>query len=283
MKTLKNKIENIINSIDGHKGIYIKDCSTNKVICINENRIFHAASTIKLPILYDALLQVQNKNLTLDDTYHLKASDKVDGSGILKLMHIGLEVTLKDLITLMIDVSDNVATNILHDLLGKDHINKSIQNLNLKNTFFARKLMICDSNSHSYTTAKDLGLLLEEFLVCKNLNKDMANIGLDILFNQQYNDRISHDLILCGNCHKYLGHKTTCLKCNEHTSNFDPFFVPFAHKTGEINGVIHDGGILNIKNKKIIIVCLTDKLTDHELGILMQQKIGKVIFDYFNK
>ncbi|WP_053956101.1 serine hydrolase [Inediibacterium massiliense] len=282
MKNLKNKIENIINSIDGHKGVYIKDCSTHEVIEIHENRKFHAASTIKLPILYDALLQIQNKKLSLNDTYQLKSSDIVDGSGILKLMHIGLEVTLKDLLTLMIDVSDNVATNILHDLLGKDHINGSIKNLKLQNTFFARKLMISDSNSYSYTTAKDLGILLEEFLICKNLNQAMANIGLHILSNQQYNDRISHHLVLCGNCHEYLGHKTTCSKCNEHASNFDQIYIPFAHKTGEINGVIHDAGILTLKDKKIIIVCLTDELSDHGLGISIQQKIGKIIFDYFN-
>ncbi|TCO71053.1 serine hydrolase [Marinisporobacter balticus] len=283
MKNLKDKIKNILNAIDGNKGLYMKDCSTNEILTINENRRFHAASTIKIAILYEALLQVQSKKRKLDDLYKLKSSDLIGGCGVLKLMHVGLAVTLEDLITLMITVSDNVATNILHDILGKDNINDSIQTLNIGNTFFARKLMIPDSNLYSYTTAKDLGILLNEFLGCKKLNEDIANKGLEILYKQQYNDRISDNLILCGNCSEYICHKTICPKCHTTTSNCDPIHLPFAHKTGEINGVVHDAGILTIKDKKIIIVCLTDNLSDNKQGILMEREIGNAIFDYFMK
>src|SRR5690606_5049661 len=105
MEELKLKLESIINSIPGNKGIYVKDISTNNCIGFNEKRKFHAASVIKVPIMYEALLQVQAGKLNLNDTFILENEEKVGGSGVLQLMHDKLKLTLKDIIALMIDVS----------------------------------------------------------------------------------------------------------------------------------------------------------------------------------
>ncbi len=281
MEKLKLELESIMNSISGNKGIYIKDISTNKWIGFNEKRKFHSASIIKVPIMYEALLQVQAGKLKLDDIFTLESEEKVGGSGVLQLMHDKLKLTLKDIISLMIDVSDNTATNMLHDILGKENINNSINELGLKDTYFARKLMKVVPGLYSYTTAYDIGILLEEFLNCNYLSKEMAQEGMEIMYNQQYNDRLSAKLIECGHCGDYLGNLNICLNCNSSTGDIDPKLVPFAHKTGSINGVVHDAGILTVNDKKIIVVCLTDNLQNDEEGVIMQQQLGLAVYNYF--
>lgn len=283
MENFKKELETIINAIPGNKGVFVKDCSTSKWIGFNEKRKFHAASVIKVPIMYEALLQVQTGKLNLNDTFILENEEKVGGSGVLQLMHDKLKLTLKDIIALMIDVSDNTATNMLHDILGKDNINNSINELGLKDTYFARKLMKVVPGLYSYTAAYDIGILLEEFLNCNYLSEEMAQEGMEIMYNQQYNDRLSAKLIECGHCGKYLGNLNICPNCNSNTDDVDPKLVPFAHKTGSINGVVHDAGILTVNDKKIIVVCLTDNLQNDEEGVTMQQQLGLSIYRYFKQ
>mgnify|MGYP000862971456 CR=1 FL=1 len=281
MERLKKEIEAIINAIPGNKGVFVKDCSTDKRIVINENRRFHSASIIKVPIMYEALLQVQAGKLKLDDIFTLENEEKVGGSGVMQLLHDKSRFTLEDIIALMIDVSDNTATNMLHDILGKENINNSINELGLKNTYFARKLMRVIPGQYSYTTALDIGVLLEEFLKCSYLSEEMAQKGMEIMYNQQYNDRLSAKLTECGHCGKYLGGLNICPNCNSNTDDIDPTLAPFAHKTGSINGVVHDAGILTVGDKKIIIVCLSDNLRNDGEGVKMQQKLGLAVYKYF--
>ena len=283
MDKLKNELLNIVNSIEGNKGLYVHDMSSDEYIGINEQRRFHAASIIKIPILYEALLQVQNGRYKLDDTFILNDEEKVDGSGILQLLHNKCELTFEDINALMIALSDNTATNMMHDILGKDNINNSIYELGLKDTLFARKLMKVIPGLYSYTTAKDIGILLEEFINCAVLSEEMAQKGIEIMYKQQYNDRISEKLIECGSCGTFIEHLNTCPKCGTKTCDIDPVIVPFAHKTGSINGVIHDAGILTVNNKKIIVVCLTDDLNNDIEGIKMQQDIGLIVYKHFKK
>lgn len=281
MEKLKLKLESIINSIPGNKGIYVKDISTDNWIGFNEKRRFHSASIIKVPIMYEALLQVQAGKIRLDDIFTLENEEKVGGSGVLQLLHDKLKLTLEDIVALMIDVSDNVATNMLHDILGKENINNSVNELGLNDTYFARKLMRVIPGLFSYTTAYDIGILLEEFINCKYLSKEMAQKGMEIMYNQQYNDRLSALLIECGHCGEYLGSLNTCPHCNSNTDDIDPVLVPFAHKTGSINGVVHDAGILTVNDKKIIVVCLTDNLHNDEDCVKVQQQLGLAIYKYF--
>jgi len=283
MEKLRDELLSIVNSIPGNKGLYVHDMSSGECIEINEQRRFHAASIIKIPIMYEALLQVQNKKYKLDDIFILNDEEKVDGSGILHLLHDKCKLTLEDIITLMIDVSDNTATNMMHDILGKDNINKSINELGLNDTLFARKLMKVIPGLYSYTTARDIGILLEEFINCSVLSEKAAQKGMDIMYKQQYNDRLSAKLIECGSCGTYIGHLNTCPKCGAQTYDIDPAEVPFAHKTGSINGVLHDAGILTVNKKKIIIVCLTDNLSNDIEGCNMQQEIGLAVYKYFKR
>lgn len=282
MENLMKTLNDLVSKVEGNVSVYVKDISSGYTCEINSDRVYHAASIIKISLLYEALLQAQKGQLSLNDKYTLISDDIVGGAGVLQLMTPGTSFVVKDLISLMIDVSDNTATNILHDILKKDNVNISLQQLGLNNTKFARKLMISDPlGSYSYTTARDTAVLLNEFIECKYLNKEYAKLGLDILYKQQYNDRIPYNLVLCSECGEILEQNNICPNCGTKTWDEDPEEVLFAHKTGEINGTKHDAGILNVRGKNIIVVCLTDKLKNNDEASIMHRELGKAVYKYF--
>lgn len=280
MKVLKDQIIERFNSVKGTKALYLKNIETNEEITINHEEKFHAASIIKLYYLYEALRQVQKNKLKLNQIFKLPEIEKVDGCGVLKILHNNIELTLEDLLNLMIDVSDNTATNMLFDILGKDNINCSLREININNTYVARKLMKVIPGTYNYTTAKDVGKILEEFYNPKTLKKDLATKAIEILSKQQYNDSISKDLIRCGKCGKLIKNMNYCDKCNTFVGDIDPIPVFFPHKTGEISGVVHDAGIMYTFNKRIIVVVLTKNLDNNLVGKDILSKVGIHIYKY---
>jgi len=87
-------------------------------IAYRAGETFPAASVIKLPILVEAYRQVDEGRLDLSERIPLRAEDRVGGSGVLKELEPGAALTLRDLLTLMIVVSDNTATNMVIDRVG---------------------------------------------------------------------------------------------------------------------------------------------------------------------
>lgn len=103
-------------------------------------RLFRAASTMKIPLMVELLRQVDRGTFALDDTYTLTAADKTPGSGVLQDLHDGLAVTYRDLIYLMISISDNTATNILLERAGMDAVNATMRELGMGRSTVGRKM-----------------------------------------------------------------------------------------------------------------------------------------------
>lgn len=282
MNSLRSELLNCLETLDGNYALYIKDLKSNSMIKINEEQKFHSASIIKLYYLYEALKQVQDGVLSLNTIFKLPSDEKVGGAGVLHLLHDDINLTLEDLLNLMIAVSDNTATNMLFDILGKDNINTSIKELGINNTLAARKLMRVIPGLYSYTTAKDTAAILENFINPTVLEKKLAEKALSILIKQQFNDGISKYLITCGHCGSLIKFKNICPKCNSHASEIDSKKIPFYHKTGEITGVTHDAGILMINNNPIIIVMLMNQLKNNLEGKYYMNKVGEIIYNFYN-
>ncbi|MBM7616125.1 serine hydrolase [Alkaliphilus hydrothermalis] len=320
LKPLEMTIQRMIEPIDGTVAVYIKDLDTQEEIEIGVMERFHAASMIKVPLLYEALRQLEMGKLNLEEKYKLQQEEKVGGCGVLQLLGEGLEVTLEDLLHLMIDISDNTATNMLLDIVGKDEVNQTLRRLGIEDTLLARKLMVVAPGVYSYTTAKDMGRLfevieqnrikveevLEEVLKeqeelkaelkaevkkeetlklqeteksANRVNEKASKKAIKILLAQQMNDRLSYELNLCGACNHRVGHENTCSQCGAAISDVDTNPVPFAHKTGEIVGVVHDGGIMYLDNRRIVIVVLTKGLQNNEIGHKLLRDIGVEVYE----
>ena len=105
------------------------------------DRRFRAASTMKLPIMIEAYRQIEQGTLSLDERIVPREEDFVPCSGVLSHLHPGLELTLADLITLIIAVSDNTATNLILDRTGLDAVNATMQSLGMTNSVLGRRIL----------------------------------------------------------------------------------------------------------------------------------------------
>ncbi len=230
---LNQKINYQIKHFPGIAGIYIRDLRTGWTIEHNADMLFPSASLVKLPImavLYQA--QVAGR-LSMDESLPLLRKLKASGSGHLRFRRTGTRVPVRELIFKMITESDNTATNMLTDRLDMDYINRHFLALGLSRTNFDRMIMDLrrrDQGIENYTTAKDMGSLLEMIYSKKLTGSEEM---LEILKAQKINDRIARGV---------------------------PSEWLIGHKTGLMNNACHDVGIVFSPSNDYVICVLTTNL-----------------------
>lgn len=132
---MKEKIKKIIDDSPYDIGVYIS--TTDEVLFSwNQDREYESASCIELFILVEYYRQVSEGIISEDDLLSYQKEDAIFGlnTGIISLLHYGIQFSTKDLAVLMITRSDNIATNKLIELLGIDNINKTIHDLGFVKT-----------------------------------------------------------------------------------------------------------------------------------------------------
>ncbi|MDQ7839430.1 MAG: serine hydrolase [bacterium] len=229
----RSAIKDLIEGAPGRVGLVIKDLGTGLVLEWSPEERFPAASVIKVPVLVEALRQAQSDALRLDERLPVRAEDKVGGFGILKDLESVQELTLLDLLTLMIISSDNTAANLCIERVGMTAVNKTMAALGLKETTLQRKMMDMEARKRgldNFTTPADMARLLELLAGKRILTPEACDLALGILRRQQVRDRIPLRL---------------------------PPDVAVGHKTGELPGVRHDVGIVFTKNGLLVIAALT--------------------------
>ena len=161
---VENKISNIFTGVKGNYSVVFKDLNENDSLSINNSKM-PSASTIKIYVMIEAYNQVNQGKISLRDTVTLNDSMIVGGSGVLQYEPVGTEVTIEELINLMMVESDNVAANILIDKLGMTNINTTIKSLGCVDTELNRKMMDIEALNkgiENYTSVNDLSLVLEK-------------------------------------------------------------------------------------------------------------------------
>lgn len=152
MEELENILKNEFINFDGNYSIYANDLKGN-IIKINSDEKYNAASCIKIYILASLLRKTYFENISLDDKLKYDELNYVNGSGVLQYLTPGLELSIKDIATLMMIISDNVATNIIIDFVGIGYINDTIKELGLNNTKLYSKFESCEDKVFGETTA----------------------------------------------------------------------------------------------------------------------------------
>lgn len=105
------------------------------------DRRFRATSTIKAPIMIEAHREIDQGALDPTDRFRLRDEDRIPGSSVLSHMHAGLELTLADLLLLMIAVSDSTAANLILDRTGLEAVNATMQSLGMTNSPLGRRIL----------------------------------------------------------------------------------------------------------------------------------------------
>jgi beta-lactamase class A len=115
---LRQNIQRIERGVNADWGIYIRSLDTGEQISIHADRPMETMSDIKLALLVTAFHQIDAGKLRLDQPITLRAGDKRWGTGVLRTLHNGLKLTLRDVLTLMVIQSDNSATDMAYRLVG---------------------------------------------------------------------------------------------------------------------------------------------------------------------
>lgn len=264
MKQLTDKIKQIVEQAGGKWGIVLEDLDNNKSWAYNENEIFYAASVIKVPIMITVFAAAENKEFNLSDTIVLKREDITGGAGVLQKMTPGTALTIYDLITLMIIQSDNTATNMLIDLVGKERIQKEMKKIGLADSKYYHKLMIQPVNREGSNeiTAKEMADMLKKLVTGNIISHWACQQMIDIMKGQQLRNCIPGKL-----------------PSPESDIIGDSNLWEMAHKTGSITRVRHDVGILYVGDRKMIVSVLSLELDNYESQQVFVE-IGWEIYQY---
>lgn len=265
---LKKQIQERLSKVEGEFAVAFKDLQTGNTLYINEKTNFHAASTMKTPVMIEVFKQAKAGKFKLSDSILVKNEFKsiVDGSPFSldisddsaddMYRKIGKKMTIYDLTYQMIIVSSNLATNLLIDLVDAKNANATMRKLGANDIQVLRGVeddKAFQKGLNNSVTAYDLALIFEKIAHKKTVGKKDSDEMIKILFDQKFNEIIPAKL---------------------------PKEVKVAHKTGSITGVQHDSGIVYLPNgKKYVLVLLSRKLKDVSAGVEALADVSKMIYD----
>jgi beta-lactamase class A len=169
-----------------------KNLATGRTVAFEPEKLMPTASCIKLPMLVALYDRAERGELDLERMIVMRAADQVGGSGVLKHLTGGLTLSLRDVATLMIVLSDNTATNIVADHVGIDFINASMARRGRADTVLKTKIDFDaignDLRNLSESTVADFAILLEGIARGTLISPKASAAMKDILSRQHYLD-----------------------------------------------------------------------------------------------
>jgi beta-lactamase class A len=269
LNKLKDQISSTLAEQPGDFAIAFKDLSTGESILINEQTFFHAASTMKTPVMIEVYKQAAAGTFNLNDSFTLKNEFKsiVDSSSFglnanddsekELYQHLGEKRTLYSLVYDMIISSSNLATNMVIELVNARNVTQTMRQLGASKIQVLRGVE--DSKAfakglNNITTANDLLVIFEKMARGEIVDSASSQAMIKILLNQQFNEIIPARL---------------------------PKDVKVAHKTGNITNVLHDSGIVLLPDgKKYVLVLLSKNLQKEEQAKKAMAGVSEMIYRY---
>jgi beta-lactamase class A len=230
--------------------VFGKNLDSGRTYGLRPDEAVRTASVIKLPVMVEAFAAVEEKRAAWDERIRMTADDVVSGSGVLREFSPGQTFALRDLVHLMIVVSDNTATNLVLDRLTSDAVNERMLRLGLHETLVMRKIRGDGQNLKANpggqseagrlpanqrfgigrSTSREMVRLLEMLDAGRVVTPEASREMLAILKRQQYRDGIARR---------------------------HPDWV-MANKTGALDALRSDAGIVYGKRAKIAMAITID-------------------------
>jgi len=246
---LESSIQQVDQHLDGVMGVVIEDLTTGDHYFLHEDEVFAQASSIKIAVLANLYLQAQQGKLKLTDLYTVQSSDLVPDSDIMNGLTPGVtRLTLRDLATMMVAVSDNSATNVLIDRVGMPNVNTMLDALGLTHTRLRRKMMdlqAAKEGRENISSPHEMMTLLDAIYHGKLLNKESTADFFKMLSTNK-NSWIPRDL---------------------------PAEIKIANKPGALEAVRNDSGIVFVEGRPYVICVMTSFLRNERDG---EDAISKV-------
>jgi beta-lactamase class A len=176
--SLQSQLQSIAAAHHGDVALFAENLRTHETVALAPDTVVQTASTIKLAILYEALEQIRAGKLHLDDKIVLAKDDLVPGSGLLLFFDTPVTLTFKDILTMMIVMSDNTAANLAMDHVGIDQVNARSAALGLKDTYLYKKVFkpvapgaVLPADQPRFglgkTTARQMAVLMTKLATCQ--------------------------------------------------------------------------------------------------------------------
>ncbi|MYH63743.1 MAG: serine hydrolase [Caldilineaceae bacterium SB0675_bin_29] len=297
--SLESDIRDISANSGAEMAVSALHLETGQHIDVDAERVYPLCSVLKIPVLVEAFRQIEDGLFTLDDRWQLTTAEKNLPSGILVFFDDGLAPTVKDLLTLMIIISDNTATDMVMHRLGQGSVTRTMHDLGLTDIhvpltireLFDDLLPSSDPTqdmlalargprnrtgiSYSLGPDNDTGTpaalteLLARIWRGEAVNRAACDAMLEILLKQQLNDRLP----------RYLPPGTPC-----------------AHKTGTLPGIRNDSGIIYAGDNSHVAVTVfsrwddeavsDDPIASKEQPIAIDAafgRIGRLLYDTFSE
>jgi beta-lactamase class A len=254
-RKLTTEIEKIAAAHDGVMGVAIKDLTTGEEILVNDQLVFPTGSSIKIPVLIELHKQASQGKYKLTDQRWVERQDKVGGSGV--IVNFGdhtSQLSLHDLAVLMIVLSDNTATNMLIDQVGMANVNRTMEELGLKQIRLRRKMIDQAASARgdeNTATPREAMMLMEKLYRGEVGSRQLSDDALKILK----------------------------LRKNSPIPRLLPASVEIANKPGGIEGVACDWAVVFVPNRPYAIAVMTNyngEGADEAIA-----KVSKLAFDYF--
>ena len=261
--------ERIARTPGAEVAVSYRDLATGDSLDIGADVDFHAASTMKIPVMLEVLRDVEAGRLGLDQPillvnrfhsivdgspYSLDAGDDSDS---LVYTLIGQRVPVRELLERMIVRSSNLATNELIELVGAGNANATAHALGATHIRVLRgveDIKAFDAGLNNTTTSADLAVLLERIERREALSAASAQLMKEILLRQEFNEGIPAGL---------------------------PPGTPVAHKTGSITATLHDAAIVYPPGRRpYVLVVLTRKIPDEAVARALIVDISRLTWDH---
>jgi len=269
MNDLRREIMDTLSHHRGNFALAFKNLSNDDELFINEHELFHAASTMKTPVLIELFKQayagrfyltdpilIKNEFRSIADSSMFSLNPADDGDTDL-YKHIGQELPVSYLAYRMITLSSNLATNLLIELVDARNVTATMRELGAKDIQVLRGVednKAYDKGMNNMVTAYDLMLIYEKMARGEIINSTVCADMIKILLNQHFNEVIPAGL---------------------------PPNVKVAHKTGSFTSVHHDSGIVFLPDgRKYVLVILSKNLDNDEAAVKAMASVSAMIYHY---
>jgi beta-lactamase class A len=258
---LEAQLGGVAGKLDGVMGYAIKDLSDGETFLRLPDTVFPQASSIKLAVLLELLHQAQEGRVSLGEEHTLRRSEMTQGDTepILTMLGDGtVTLSLGDVATFMVVLSDNTATNILINRLGMDNINQEVMRLGLGETKLRRRMIDLEAarqGNENVSTPRQMQTLLEKVYAGQALDSARTKDYFEIL-------RLPKGSLF----HQAL-----------------PDDASIADKPGALEGVRCDTGLIIVPGHPFIMSVETAYLARDEDGERAVEDVARLVYDYFSR
>lgn len=295
--SLEQQIHSVIEASGAEMGIFTHHIESGEEIDINGDQPFPLCSVFKIPVLVEAFRQIRDGQLSLDERFELTTAEKNLPSGVLVFFDDGLRPTLRDLLTLMIIISDNTATDMVMHRVGVESTTRTMHNLGFTDIhvpltvrgIFTEMLPSADPTQDLYELARGPRNLKG---VAFSLGPD-NDVGTPRALTQLCAQIYRGEIFDRETCDQMLA---ILLKqqLNERLPRFLPPGTRVAHKTGTLPGLRNDSGIIYARENSHVAVTVFTRwdsvavaddpeaqwarivAVDSAIG-----KIGRLLYDHY--